>query len=392
MKTTSYVERTAAPAVRRAPRGRRALRLLGRAGLALLALAVVYLAATPDGRWLVRAGYEEGRILARRHPIAELVAAGSGVDARTRAKLQLVLAARAFAADSLGLDAGRSFTQYTDIGRDTLVLVLSGARRDTLAGTTWWFPVVGRVPYKGFWDRASGQAAAAALRADSLDAWLRPAGAFSTLGWFDDPLLNTTLAADTVDLTNTVIHELTHNTYYAPGQAAFNESFASFVGARGAERFFAGRGDTGRAAEAARRWADDQLLGAFWARLTQAVDSAYAAHPGDGPGVRARRVAARAAVTQWARGLLADSVAPLLSGARGRPVEPARRRRWADRVVLDNAALLARRTYARELPLFDQVLAREGGDVRRAVTRIVALAKSRKDDPYGAVRGWVGRP
>jgi predicted aminopeptidase len=395
--TTTYQQSPALPPVevkqptgtgraRRRPSWRRRA---GRALAAAAALAALYLAATPDGRWLLRAACEEGRILARRRPIAELATPASGVDARTRGKLQLVLAARAFAAESLGLRAGRSFTQYTDIGRDTLLLLLTGARRDTLAPVTWWFPVVGRVPYKGFFDWRAARGAADALRRDGRDAYLRPASAFSTLGWFDDPLLNTTLAQDSVDLANTVVHEITHNEFYAPGQAAFNESFASFVGARGSERFFRQRGDTAAAAEAARRWGDDQLLGAFWARLGRAVDSAYAAHPGDGDAARRARIEARAAVTTWARGLLADSVAPRLSDARGRGASAERLRAWAARVPLDNAALLARRTYARDLPLFDAVLAREGGDVRRAVRRVVALARAGRDDPFAAVRAWV---
>lgn len=370
-------------------RRRRWLRRFGRALAGAAVLAALYLAGTADGRWLLRAAWEEGRILVRRRPIAELVAPGSGVDARTRGKLALVLAARAFAADSLALDAGRSFTQYTSIGRDTLLLLLTGARRDTLAPVAWWFPIVGRVPYKGFFDAEAGRAAARALEADGRDSYLRPASAFSTLGWFDDPLLNTTLAQDSVDLANTVVHELTHNTFYAPGQAAFNESFASFVGARGAERFFAARGDTARAAEARRRWADEQLLGAFWARLGQMVDSAYAAHPGDGDAARRARLAARAAVTARGRALLADSVAPRLSNARGRGGDSARLRAWAARVPLDNAALLARRTYARELPLFDRVLAREGGQLRRAVARVIVLARARPEEPYEALREWV---
>ena len=95
-------------------------------------LAFVYLTLTQTGRYLLRAAWEEGRILSRRRPIAELVA-----DARTKpdisAKLRLVLAARSFAADSIGLRAKQSFTTYSQLDHDTLVLVLSGAYRDRLA-------------------------------------------------------------------------------------------------------------------------------------------------------------------------------------------------------------------------------------------------------------------
>lgn len=369
---------------------RRAGRVARRLGLALLAAGAAFLALTRTGRWLARAAWEEGRILARRRPIAALVADPATPPA-TRGRLALVLEARRFAADSLALRAGQSFTRYTDIGRDTLVVVLSAARRDTLAAHGWWFPIVGRVPYKGFFAVDEARAEAARLQAAGLDTYLRTASAFSTLGWFDDPLLNTTLAADSVDLVDTVIHELVHNTFYAPGQAAFNESLASFVGARGAERFFRARGDTASARRAVARWTDARRLGAFWTQFAAAVDSAYRAHPGRTPADSARRVAARDTVAARARTTLAGVVAPRLSAFRD--TTPAASRalgaRWAERVALGNAALLARRTYARDLYLFEAVWQREGQDVVRAVRRLVALARERPDDPYAAVRVWL---
>ncbi len=365
------------PPLRR-PRFRRRTRL----GL-VLAAGLALLAVTPTGCYLSRAGYEQGRILARRKPIDRLVERG-GVDDATRDKLRLVLDARRFAVDSLGLDAGRSFTRYTDIGRDTLVLVLSGAHKDRLEAYTWWFPIVGRVPYKGYFDFGAARRAAAGLRARGFDVYLRPSSAYSTLGWFDDPLLNTTLQEDSVDLANTVVHELTHNTFYAAGQAVFNESFASFVGAYGSARYYDARGDSVSARRARARWTDDAILAAFWQALAARVDSAYAAHPGRASADSAARVRARDTVYARARRLLADSVGPRLSA-----LGPTRAAAWAGRVQLDNASLLARRTYARELGLFEGVLAREGGDMRRAIARIVALAKSEPKAPYDALRRWV---
>src|SRR5215218_10173726 len=132
-------------------RARRAWRFVRRALLAIALLVIAFLALTRTGRYLVRAGWEEGKLLARRRPIQALVADPT-TDRATRDKLRLVLEARRFAAESLALNAGESFTTYSPLTRDTLVLVLSGARRDTLARHTWWFPVVGRVPYKGFFD------------------------------------------------------------------------------------------------------------------------------------------------------------------------------------------------------------------------------------------------
>ena len=354
---------------------RRIARWAGRISLGLVLVLVLGTGLTPVGRYLARAGWAEGRILARRHPIARLVA-DTGLDAVTRGKLQLVVAARAFAAGSLHLATGESFTTYSALDRDTLVLVVSAAYRDTLAFHTWWFPIVGRVPYKGFFRTADALAQAAELGRAGLDTVVRPASAFSTLGFFNDPLLSTTLAEDSTSLANTVIHELLHNTFYAPGEAAFNESFANFVGARGAIRFFEGRGDSAHAARAAVDWEREKLLGRFWSGVYQDLDSAFKAHAGD----RAARLAARDTIFARAREHFERDVRPRVPG-----VPPG----VTLTLRLDNAVLMARRLYRTGLDDFDAVYVREGSDLPRAITRIVALARSRPAAPMAAVRDWL---
>jgi predicted aminopeptidase len=343
--------------------------------LGLVALVAAYLTFSATGRYLVRAAWAEGSILAHRHSIAALVA-DSATPPGVRAKLRVVLAARAFARDSLDLNARQSFTTYTQLQHDTLVLVLSGAYRDRLAPVTWWFPVVGRVPYKGYFDFAAAHAAARALEARGFDAYVRPSPAFSTLGFFNDPLLSTTLQDDSLGLANTVIHELTHNTYYAASQVPFDESFANFDGARGSEEFFRSRGDTMVARVAADRWADQKLLAHFWDRLYQSVDSAYRAHPADS----AARVAAHDTVYLRARAELVRDVGPRL-----RTIDP----RYLDRVRLDNAVLLAQRIYTTDLDAFDAVYDREHRNLRRTIKRIIAIARSRPDNPFAALDAWV---
>lgn len=332
------------------------LRVLG----ALAALAVLLLAVTPLGRYLVRAAWEEAKILAGRRPIAEL-AADSTVDAATRGKLALVLEARAFAEDSLGLPAKEAYTTFVQLGRDTLVLVLSGAAQDALTPVLWRFPLVGRLPYKGFFRSEDALQAERDLAARGFDTYLRPASAFSTLGWFNDPLLSTSIRADSVELVNTVIHELTHNRYFAPGDATFNESFANFVGARGAQRFFLSRGDTARALRAAARWTDDRGLAAFWGALYRTIDSTFTAHPGED--LREHRISLRDSLYLEARRVLVDSLAP-----RWLTIAPA----YAERVRLDNAALLGRRIYLTDLEEFESVYASAGRDLRVAIDSLVA--------------------
>lgn len=322
------------------------------------------------GCYISRAAIEEARILSRRQPIARVVADSSPTsktDAATRAKLGLVVAARTFAVDSLGLKAGKSFTAYSRLDRDTLVLVLSAAYRDRLERKTWWFPVVGRFPYKGFFNFEEAKKTAIQLRADGFDVTLGASSAFSTLGWFNDPLVSTTVAMDSISLANTIIHELLHNTYFAKGRVPFNESFASFVGGRGAEHFFRARGDTASLRRAEDDWQDDLLLGAFWARLSHEIDSVFDALPAD---AKAARIAARDTVYAHGRQRLVDSVGPLLKGyPRG----------WVERVPLNNAVLLSRRVYAEGLDRFDSVYVAEGRDLRKAIERIIEREKVRDD-------------
>jgi predicted aminopeptidase len=321
-----------------------------------LGIALAIVVATPLGRYLLRAAYEEAKILSRRVPI-ERVIADSATSPDLRQRLQLVLAARQYAVDTLGLSAGESFTTFARLDRDTLVLLLSAAYRDRLEAYRWWFPIVGRLPYKGYFKPEAALAARDDFRARGFDTYVRPASAFSTLGWFNDPLLSTTVRGDTTWLVNTVIHELSHNTLFVSGNAEFSESFASFIGARGAEAFFRSRHAPLAADAVIDDWANDQVLGRFWEHAAKALDSAYAQWPNDS----AARVVARDSVYGRARRALVDSVGPLLRG-----VDVSR----LGTIQLDNAALLARRVYSQRLELFDSVWVRNDRDVRRSITAV----------------------
>ena len=350
--------------------------------LVTLAVAVVaFLSLTEIGRYLARAGWEEAKILWRRRPIADIIA-DPAVDSLTRRKLRIVLEARRYAADSLDLDVEESFTTFSQLERDTLVLVLSAAYRDRLQYHRWWFPIVGRVPYKGFFDYGMAREEEQNFQRRGFDTYLRPAAAFSTLGWFNDPLMSTTLRADTLSLANTVIHELVHNTFYARGKAEFNESFANFAGARGSADFYSSRGHPRAVLEAEARWSDEKLLARFWKTLHHDIDSVFKAHPGD-TNVRLR-LALRDSIYRLARLNLVHRLGPQL-----RTVAP----RYLERVRLDNAALLARRIYLTDLELFDSVWVRERRNTRNAIHRIIALARAdTADAPYEALRRWLSAP
>ena len=339
-----------------------------------LGVVIVGALATPLGRYVARAGWEEAKILSRRVKIEDVIA-DSNTSPSLREKLRVVMAARSFAVESLGLEADESFTTFAQLDRDTLVLVLSAAYRDRLVAYRWWFPIVGRLPYKGYFKPDDALRARADFEARGFDTYLRPASAFSTLGWFNDPLLSTTVRADTTFLVNTVIHELSHNTLFVSGNAEFSESFASFIGSRGAEAFFRLRNAPIAADAVAEDWANDQVLGAFWERTAKMLDSAYRAWPSDS----AARVSARDTVYARARRILVDSVGPHLRG-----VDVTR----LGRIQLDNAALLARRVYAQRLDLFDSVWVRNHRDVKRTISAVQSAVRDSRD-PFAALERLV---
>ena len=149
----------------------------------------------------------------------------------------MVLDARSFAI-KIGLDPGGSFTKYTRVDKDVLAWILAASRPAAFDLYQWWFPFVGRVPYKGFFDKTDAEKAAADLRGQEYETWIRPTEAFSTLGWFNDPVLTTTLKRPDAAIVETVLHESAHSTVWLPGHVDFNESFANYVGFQGAVDFY----------------------------------------------------------------------------------------------------------------------------------------------------------
>ncbi|MBI4603502.1 MAG: aminopeptidase [Planctomycetes bacterium] len=141
----------------------------------------------------------------------------------------------------LGLDPGGSYRTYLDIGEGPVSHAVTASHPLALIPYEWRFPFAGRVPYKAHFDAADARAEAEGLRALGLDVLVAPVGAFSTLGWFDDPVLSTMLEGSVADLADVIIHEATHRTVYFPGAATFNESLATFVAREGTCRFLRSR-------------------------------------------------------------------------------------------------------------------------------------------------------
>jgi predicted aminopeptidase len=201
----------------------------------IIIVALATTACLPS--YLIKSGYNEIKILDEREPI-EQVLKEKNLAPETRHKLELALEARAFAESDLGLKATANYKTYVDLKRPYISWVVTAAKKFELTPHLYWYPIVGDLPYKGFFTREEADVEAANQNKDGYDTMLRGVTAYSTLGWFDDPLLNTMLDSEDQGLVNTIIHESTHATLYIKSQAEFNERMAVFVGNTGTELFY----------------------------------------------------------------------------------------------------------------------------------------------------------
>jgi predicted aminopeptidase len=152
-------------------------------------------------------------------------------------KLRLTENILRFAETDLMLDAHGSYRQLVITGQPAVSWNVVAAPEFSVEPKTWCFPVAGCVPYRGYFKQEKAQAFAEQLRSEGLDVDLSPVAAYSTLGWFDDPLLDTMLEYPPSQLAAVLIHELAHQKLYVEGDTAFNESFAEFVESLGVEQW-----------------------------------------------------------------------------------------------------------------------------------------------------------
>jgi predicted aminopeptidase len=195
------------------------------------------------GCYLARQAMGQARILLTQRSIDGLLQDPS-VPVESRRKLLLVREVKAFGEREMGLASSRNYEDYYDTSGRPITYVVTACAKDAFRPHTWWFPVVGEVPYKGFFDREDAVAEAKALAGLGLDVSLGAAAAYSTLGYFPDPVLSSMLDYPDEELAALLLHELTHGTLYLPGGTDFNEGLASFTGWQGALEFARARGGT----------------------------------------------------------------------------------------------------------------------------------------------------
>lgn len=207
--------------------------LLGSTGLLLASLT-----ACESVQFYSQAVNGHTQMMLKRQPIDKVIKAPDTEEA-VRRKLAIIQLARTFAIDSLKLPDNGSYTQYSDIGRPYAVWNVVATKAYDTQAIQHCFPVAGCVSYRGYFSKDAAQAHADKLKAKGYDTIVSGAAAYSTLGWFSDPVLNTMLRRSDLALAGLVFHELAHQRVYQAGDTAFNESFATAVELAGVDAWAA---------------------------------------------------------------------------------------------------------------------------------------------------------
>ncbi len=341
---------------RRMVRHFRSLKAWALLGFGLLALAscrtVSFYAQAARGQW---------EISNKARPIDDLLRNGQPSD-RLRRKLELVQELRSFATKDLRLPAAAQYDCYCDLGRKYAVWVVFAAPEFSMEAKTWWYPLIGSLKYRGFFKQKEAEKEAESLRKAGHDVYVGGVEAYSTLGWFKDPILNTFSGRTDEDLAELLFHELTHQRLFFSGDTDFNEAFATAVGQEGARRWLRSKGMTRqlRVYEA-----DLRLERAFIQLILQTrgrLEKLYADH-------RLSVEQKRTVKTEELDRLRQQSEALKEQFGGSLPVE-----KWFAKPV-NNARLNTLATYYDLMPGFEKLIASEHGDLE-GVFRRAGLMKA----------------
>jgi predicted aminopeptidase len=323
-------------------------------------LVVGLVAISSGGCYLLQSVQGHLSLMSKREPIAQVQGSASTPQA-LRSQLKAVTAIRDFASHDLGLPDNGSYRSYADVGRAYVVWNVVAAPEFSVDAKEWCYPIVGCVAYRGYFNEKRARGFAARLRGQGLDVTVGGVAAYSTLGHFNDPVLNTMMSWNDVELAAIIFHELTHQFLYVPNDSSFNEALATTVEEEGVRRWLRAQGRDGDLAD---RLVQQDHYAAVISLLSTTRAQLRAIY-GSGLAPELMRQKKRAAFAS-----LQSSFALLKAGWGGHaPFES-----WfaGD---LNNAHLASVATYFTCVPGFERELAAVGGDLTAFYARVREIAK-----------------
>lgn len=319
----------------------------------LAGCGVAYLAQATQGQW---------RLMRARRPIDQVLRDPASPP-QLKSRLELVLDARDFASSALALPDNRSYRSYSDLERSYAVWNVVAAPEFSITPLHWCFPFTGCLSYRGYFQEQRAQAFAADLAARGNDTLVAGVPAYSTLGHFADPVLNTMMRYGDLEMVSMIFHELAHQLIYFKGETQFNESFAVTVQQEGLRRWLAARGRTAELAKYQQQRDADRQFMQVLADGRAALDALYH-RPLSAEVMRARKHALLASIGEEVRAR--EQQLHWRSGYDA----------WID-AGLNNAHLASIATYSDCVPGFQQLLARQGDDLPAFYAAVRRLKRDR---------------
>lgn len=304
------------------------------------------------------------------------VLADPSTPAELRTRLDLVIRLREFASLELGLPNNGSYRSYADLGRPAAVWNLFAAAEFSVEPRQWCFPVAGCVGYRGYFDRQAADSHAGRLRErEGMQTWIGAVPAYSTLGWFDDPVLSTFVHWPEAELARLIFHELAHQRVYVRDDTAFNESYAVAVELEGVRRWMQAQGDPAQAEAYARTLARREALFRMLLAHRDRLADLFRQRQ-DIEQKRAQRVVLDARLRAEYQAFRLEWGRVARDGAPGEPFDGFDR--WFGDVP-NNAQLASVAIYNEHVPAFQAMIAEAGGDMALFHTRVAALARLSKE-------------
>ena len=312
-------------------------------------------------------------IISQSEPIEELLQ-DSDIDEKLKKRLVFILEVRKFAENDLHLPVENNYLSYVDLDRSYVMWSVFAAPEFSLEPKTWCYPIAGCVAYRGYFAEKDAHEYAGTLKKKNLDVYVGGVSAYSTLGWFDDPVLSTMMRMSETDSAALIFHELAHKLLYVPGDSAFNESFATAVEQEGIRRWLMGKSD---------RYAHDEYLTKYRkhrqfieliTKYRSRLESVYQSQDAD-PVKREKKAEL---FNQMIRGH--DALKQQWNGR-------SRYSHWFEQ-PLNNAKLVSVFTYQDWVPAFKAILNRKNGDLIQFYQECQQLAEKSRAERYEALAGY----
>lgn len=334
------------------------------------------------------------QIFAHQKPIESLLA-DTQTPERLKARFQLLNRLRAFARSDLQLPVDDHYRKYVDVHRPFVVWNVEAAPEFSMQPKTWWYPLVGSLEYRGYFSKEGATNYALTLRTQGYDVSVGGVEAYSTLGWFKDPVLNTFIFEPDADLAEVLFHELGHQRVFARGDTDFNEAFATAVGEEGARRWLKSKDDTTDLETYQAHLRHTEQFVHLVMKTRARLEALYGdQRDGDGKvhASRKPRSAAGDQLRQRKQSILAEmkqEYAHLKQQWNGDTDYDG----WF-RHDLNNAHLNSIAAYYDLLPGFEQLLAENGGDLEKFYRAAERLSKKPKQERHAALRtlARIARP